>query len=160
MLNKSFSCLFAVAILLTPLAVAIPLFKSGKQCPSLWDASLIFFVSIGCILRNTKVHCVGGQSGAATNPIFQTDHYTLDLSRNYVDLNTLSQGWSVAAPLPEANSEFVLAASGTSNFFINGGTGLSNGKPLLHQSIIYNAATNSWDTTIAAANATDTLVQA
>lgn len=118
------------------------------------------FVSIGCLLLNrNKIHCVGGQSGA-TNPTFQTDHYTLDLSRNYVDLNALSQGWSAAAPLPEANSEFVMAVSGTSNFFINGGSGLANGKPLLHQSIIYSAATNTWDTTITAANATDTLVQA
>ncbi|KAI8332071.1 hypothetical protein BC941DRAFT_484136 [Chlamydoabsidia padenii] len=113
----------------------------------------------GCLLINTsKVYCVGGQSGL-NNAGYQNNHYVLDLSRDYTDLNTLNNAWTSLAPLTEANSEFVMVPSGSDGFFINGGTGSANGKPLQYQSTIYNTATNTW-TNLVAANATDSLAQA
>ncbi|SAL97167.1 hypothetical protein [Absidia glauca] len=113
----------------------------------------------GCVLVNkNKVYCAGGQSGP-TSPTYQSDLYGLDLSHDYTDLNSLNNAWTTLAPLTEANSEFVMVPSGTNGFFINGGTGSANGKPLQYQSLVYNGATNTW-TNLVAANATNSLAQA
>lgn len=109
-------------------------------------------------MNKNKVYCAGGQSGP-TNPTYQNDLYGLDLSHDYTDLNSLNNAWTTLAPLTEANSEFVMVPSGTNGFFINGGTGSANGKPLQYQSLVYNGATNTW-TNLVAANTTNSLAQA
>ncbi|KAI8096611.1 uncharacterized protein BX664DRAFT_324384 [Halteromyces radiatus] len=113
----------------------------------------------GCIvLNNNKLFCFGGAS-STNNPTYLNDNYFLDLSRDYADLNTLNNAWQPMSPGLEPTSEFVMVASGSMNFLINGGTGSANGKPMQYQTVIYDSVTNAW-TSLPSANATNSLYQA
>ncbi|KAI9309540.1 hypothetical protein BJ944DRAFT_284496 [Cunninghamella echinulata] len=113
----------------------------------------------GCtIVGDSNVYCLGGAS-ATSSPTYLNDHYVLKLNQDYNDLSSLSNGWQSLAPAPESNSEFVMAPSSSSSYFVNGGTGSSDGKPLLYQSLSYDTLLNKWNQ-LPFKNLTDSLGQA
>ncbi|CAO3608234.1 unnamed protein product [Cunninghamella blakesleeana] len=112
----------------------------------------------GCVLVSSSVYCYGGVS-STSNPTYLNDHYVLNLNQNYNDLNSLSNGWQALTAAPEGNSEFVIVPSSSKSYFVNGGTGSADGKPLLYQSLSFDTTLNKWYQ-LPFKNATDSLGQA
>jgi hypothetical protein len=93
-------------------------------------------------LLSGHLYCFGGASSWSNPVTYYNDLHVLDLSKDIQDLGTAN--WVKLAAGFEANSEFVMAPSNDTSFFVVGGTGSANGQPLKHKISSYDINSSNW----------------
>ncbi|KAI9259722.1 hypothetical protein EDC94DRAFT_151171 [Helicostylum pulchrum] len=108
----------------------------------------------GCqlLMGNTRIYCYSGGYAKVVNgeATVLSDHYYLDVSRDFVVANSYSSWTRVLDPpdfITEPTTAYVSVKLSDTSVLINGGTGINNGKNYSkNQTTIYHADQNLWET--------------
>ncbi|KAI9263589.1 hypothetical protein EDC94DRAFT_607195 [Helicostylum pulchrum] len=108
----------------------------------------------GCqlLMDNTRIYCYSGGYAKVVNgeATVLSDHYYLDVSRDFVVANSYSSWTRVLNPPDftiEPTTAYVSVKLSNTSVLINGGTGINNLKNYSKsQTIIYHADQNLWET--------------
>ncbi|KAG2233960.1 hypothetical protein INT48_009773 [Thamnidium elegans] len=103
-------------------------------------------------MNNTRIYCYSGGYAKVVNgeATVLSDHYYLDVSRDFIVSNSYSSWTRVLNPpdfVTEPTTAYVSVKLSDTSVLINGGTGVNNNKDYSkNQTTIYHADQNRWET--------------